>query len=251
MDKRAWGFLGLGDVVAGSPALSDVVGPALLGLGVGAGGRSLKQLYDVYRGKNRPPVIPAMPQSSTKIPVTVTPEEAAQLEAGGVSVKHASEGFLPGVVAGLSAVPGAYLGWQGMDSMFGAQRKALAKAKLDKTRARLEGLLNDSPVQADAPLHAAMKVAEDQAFNKQAGSFGYPLGFPLGMGMAMMGLSAFNHARSDDRYKNTVGALKNYLAQQQEQPSQVELEPVLAAQPKEQEKPLAALGQKVARVLSA
>jgi hypothetical protein len=245
MDKTS-----LWEMAIGQPQVSDVLGAALIGGGVGAGARGIKQLYDIYRKKDLPPTLPAIPNASAKLPVEVSPDEAAELERGGVQVKHADSGLAGGFLQGLTVMPAAYLGWQGMDSLFGQQRKALAQKRLQRAQDRLSGLMADNPLPQDAPIHGAMKVAEAEHLKQAATGLGWYLGAPLGLSAGLLGVSAYNEARQNDRYRKGVSAIRDYLQRQATTPAEAELEPVVHDRGPAPKTDMTELGRKVAQALA-
>jgi hypothetical protein len=161
-------------------------------VGVGAAGRLLKSLVDLYR---RPPTstaagIKQLPASVADIPVEVTPEEADELRRKGVEVKRimpklseavktdavGTDGgsnyfsqfkpsFTGGFIYGGLGALGLAGGWKLTDYIIDKLRKRSIKSDIEKTRARINAILNNEPAQSDLPLHAYMKAAEDLHFS--------------------------------------------------------------------------------------
>ncbi len=72
---------------------SNLLAAGAIGAGIGVGGRTLKNLWDIWHNRDiESPVAGKMPKqvsNHAQIPVEVTPEEAKELEAQGVHVKAA------------------------------------------------------------------------------------------------------------------------------------------------------------------
>ncbi len=226
-----------------NPTASEYIGTGLAGLGMGLGARGLRHLLDLRKKRDLPPEVPAIPGHRTPVPVEVSPEEAAQLEQSGVTVKHA-ETFLDNVAKGALLVPTAYAGWKLLDSHLANSRKAIAQKRLDAARGRLQGLMDDEPMAVDQPLHATMKAAEAHYFAKQAGpvSDGLSgvvnsqswLGWPLGISSALLGLSAYNRAQTENKAHKTLSQLKGFQQNRDTVPAEAEIEPVVHDRKNEQ-----------------
>jgi hypothetical protein len=272
MDKHAM-WPDVSGAVMGHLQASDVLGPALMAGGIGMGARGIKRLIDLKNHRDLLPKLPPIPQSSTPIPVDVSPEEAAELERGGLQVKHASDGLGAGLATGMVMAPAAYAGWKLLDNHFAKQREGIMRKRLASTQQRVEGLMNDSPVQQDVGLHGAMKVAE-AFFFKQAGPLEWA-GIPIGLAGTLLGVSAYKKSRRDNSNAARIQALRSYMAHQDAPASEAELMPVVHDREQKTHQPalpapemaqlapdqalahapvagpadLQALGQKVARVL--
>lgn len=190
----------------------DILGVVLAAGAAGAGTRLLRNAYDLGTGRdvNPPAPLPQVTPATSVVPTKVTPEEAAELERQGVHVKHRpgapspkpipaiappmSEEQLPAYAHGGTKLAGTFLdnlalsvagtgaaygGWKLLDNHFDDQRRAQAQKKLDAVRGRITNLLNNTPAQIDAPLHAQMKAAEDLYFKGAEANFpGGPNGCP-------------------------------------------------------------------------
>lgn len=230
---------------------SDVVGAAGLGVAGGLGARGIRHLVDLYRGKEDDTDFGATPTPAIKVPVEVTPEEAAQLQQHGVQLKKKLAGFVNNVAMGVAGTAGALGGWQALDSFLENRRRNRVKGELESTRQRVQKLLEDNPAQPDLALHATMKAAEDLWFEKEAldlsgytlsnmiGSaaskalqgadtaLGTPyLGVPMGIFGTLAALSAYRESRKN-KYDQAAGAVRGFYQRQKEQVPQAELEPVV------------------------
>ncbi len=219
---------------------SDILKAALIGGGVGLGARGLKQVSDLWQERDvKSPVnLPRLPSPNVRLPVRVSPEEAAELERQGLTVrrvKRASD-FINNLGMAAVGAGAAYGGWKLLDGPLDEDRKALATAKLKATRRRVEMLLNDQPQHPDLALHGYMKAAED-VYLKTAG-FGSdlfmhsldlfsPLAIPLGLAGVALGAGAYNDAQSANKNEQAIRALKSHYTHQSVSPSRAELEPVV------------------------
>ncbi len=237
------------------PRASEYLGTAIGGFGLGLGARGIRHLLDLRKKRDLPPEVPAIPSSTTPIPIEVSPEEAQQLEQTGVKVKQAAA-FMDNVVRGAMFVPAAYAGWSMLDTHLANKRKALAQQKIDVARARLQGLMSSQPLPEDQTLHQGMKTAEAYYFGDKTAGLGDWLAggasdtvsgmansmpslvpYALGGSMSLLGLSAYNRTQNENKHHKAVSALKNYLERQPAIPSEAELEPVVHVR-----KPLAGPG---------
>src|SRR4051812_49131774 len=88
---------------------------AALGIGAGVrlGGRAVKNLWDMWQDRDKESAVagkfPKAVPNRAEIPVTVSPEEAKELESGGVHVKTASPGFLGQFMLGAAGTGAAAL----------------------------------------------------------------------------------------------------------------------------------------------
>lgn len=224
---------------------SDIVKALAIGGATGLGARGIKQMFDASRGSDLGAGVnlPKLQPASAKIPVPVTPEEAAELEAQGIVVKRmrkAASDFVNNFMLGGIGTAAAYGGWKVLDNSLDAKRRSAAQAKLDSARKRVEMLLSDQPLGADLGLHAQMKAAEDLFFSKKAflgdliGGVGTsfldmlaPLAVPVGVGAAAMGIGAYNQSQSQNKSQAAMKAIKEQYQRQPEQSPEAELEPVL------------------------
>ncbi len=222
---------------------STVVGGAAIGGLLGLGARGLRHVFDITRNRDESGGvdIPAQTPAAVKMPVEVSPEEAAELEAKGVHVKHKLAGFVNQLATGVAGTLAGYGGWRLADKHFDELRKRKAQQALDATRNRVQALLSNQPMAGDEALHATMKAAEDTLLKEagfadmlsrlgvgaaDSGIGALGIGIPVGIGGTLLGLSAFNEAKKN-KYEQKEKALKGYFERQQTQPPQAELEPVL------------------------
>lgn len=218
-----------------------VGGGALL---LGGGARVTKGLLDLVRRtdpESSPENIEPTEEPIVEMPVSVSPEEAAELRRRGINVKKAADflqrfsvgptGALALGALGTGAVMG---GWTIADKLIDNYRKTKAEAKREAIKRRIQGLLNDSPLSEDLDLHAQMKAAEVMHFEKVAGftvehHVVNPLAALLGGGMLLAGIRAYNQASVSGDESAKVKMLKSYLKKQKTSPPLVTAVPVEAA----------------------
>jgi hypothetical protein len=226
----------------------QLLGALALGGAGAVGVRSLKNLWDMYKDQDSAnsvdKFIPSPTANRAKIPVTVSPEEAQQLVAQGISVKSASldPTFLDKFLLGAGTVGGAALGWNAVDKMYDNQRLSGEQLKLDAAKKRVQGLLTAHAQPQDAALGGALKVAET-AIMKTA--FEWPLAmaghgvmslvnsipvlpYVAGGGATLVAASAFNESRKRNKALNNAKAIAEYARALPTQAPVAELEPVLA-----------------------
>lgn len=225
-----------------------LLGAAGIGAAGAVGVRSLKNLWDLYKDTSGDAerAVPTQTPNRAKIPVTVTPEEMAELNAGmkvATSLKVAmSPTFLDNILLGGTAVGGAALAWKGMDSIYDNQRLGDEQRRLDLAKKRVQGLLGGTAAPQDAALGGAMKVAEDAIMKRAwdgpltiAGDVAkgainsIPSWLPLafGGGMTLVGASAFNEARKRNKALNNAKAVAEYARTMPTRAPVAELDPVL------------------------
>lgn len=244
----------------------DAIGVGALGLGAGLAARTVKRLLELQKGKDfRPPVdLPKVNRPIVKMPVQVTADEAVELERQGQKVRRLKAAIM-NKAAAMSSVSdylvgggllagGAYGGWKLLDNHFDAQRRELAKKKLDAARSRVAGLLNNRPGAIDIPLHAQMKAAEDHFFDKRANWFSdaagtvlneglkpiAPLALPVGLFGALLAAKAFNKSDRANKYRQGTSAIKDFYNRRSVQSPDAELEPVLVEETPKDKDPIAA-----------
>lgn len=216
------------------------------GVGLGLGARLIKHLADISRDRdvNSIAKIPSSVSSVAGVPVSVTPEEAAELERKGIKVKRQvkkAEGFVPGLAAGALGAGAAYGGWKVLDSVFDKKRKETSQKRLEKARKRVQALLDGTPEQQDIKIAAAMEAAEDFYFGKQAdltntlldslGSAVAPVAPALGILGVMGGLAAYHRAKDSSKHERAAKALKKQYLGAKATPAQLSMEPVVYEEP--------------------
>jgi hypothetical protein len=233
------------------------------GLGAGLGARALKHTLDMTRHGNiegTPVDVEDTPPAITSLPITVTPEEAAELRRKGIHVKKKQKkvafdipgtdskynvGFWESIPAGMLGTGALIGGWKLGDMGLNAIRGHFANAKKKKVEDRIKQLLKDQPESEDVPLHATMKAAEDAYFAKKAmdynrnfgGDYANALGLLLGAGGTLSALSAYNTVSSQNKYKEKAKALRAYLRNKAARPAIATMEPIEEAAPAVQSAP--------------
>jgi hypothetical protein len=208
----------------------------------GVGARLVKQLADIARKRDMETAVPVKTPVApvTEIPVEISPQEAETLERKGVKVKRKLASFggaVSGVGLGALATLSAYGGWKGLDALVNKSRIQSEKEKLQRSRKRVEALLNQEPEPQDIKIAAAMAAAEDAVFNKEAGfgsvaadvagSLIQPVSPVLGM-VGVLGLaSAFNRAKELNKHEQKSKAMRRAFLDQPEQPAVISMVPVV------------------------
>ena len=236
---------------------TDYIAPTLvaggLGLAAGAGARLGKHLIQSLQGRDTgsPVQLKKLVTPTTKLPVEVSPEEAEELRRQGVNVKTAlhrklAEGFIQNTLGGAAGVGAAYGGWTAISNLLDKSKRDAAKQRVDTQRHRVEKLLDTQAEPLDQPVQNAIKVAEDQwikvsfqnpitsiadsgvsAAADSVGSLLAPAGWVVGGAGVLKGIQAYRAAAEKNKQNEVIKALKNVHENQPEQPSQVEMVPVL------------------------
>ncbi len=236
----------LADLVELRP--SQLLGAILVGGGLGLGARGLRYMSDLYGGTDTQPPYPLPKPASNrvKVPMPVSSQEMSELEASGVPVRHITKSaatLVDNLLMGLAGTGAAVGGWKLLDNHLDNQRRMAAQKKLDAVRLRVSGLLDDSPLSQDIPLHAQMKAAEDAYFSKKAslgdilasiaGKAGVgvanifsPMGYPLAIGGTLLGLSAFNQTVGQNKYRQGAKEISDFARSRAARPPEAEVEPV-------------------------
>ena len=227
--------------------LTTPLAGAGIGLGLGLGARGLKHLLQLSRGRQaKAPIdLAAKTAPVTEVPVEVSEEEANDLKARGVKVKEAGgmSDFAGDVLGGGALAAGTYGGWKALSAYLGARKRRAAEQKLQQSRQRVETLIDGSALPGDEPIQHAMKVAEEQYFEKTAGLgdaagrfFGNTagsvlsstgVGWPLGIAAFLMGARAFRRSSEANKYQSTLGALQRVSEQAPTEPPMVSMVPVV------------------------
>jgi len=225
-------------------------------LALGAGLRSAKNMVtslvkddtEVKEDKASMPV--------TNLPLRVSPEEAEELERQGIKVKKVLKkraalrktADLPESMAvGVGGLASALGGWYLTDQLITSYRKRQAKQRLEQTRKRIRGLLEENPDVGDQPLFNQMKTAEEKFFKKaDLASFladtvsgGIPSWFAgsLGIATGISALSAYHASNERNKLVSKLKAIKRMMRSRPVEPPVVGLDPIveLEEQPKTQE----------------
>ena len=243
---------------------------ALGSLALGAGGRLIRNLADIYHGdpvEGRERIKPlASPTAS--VPVEVTEDEAEELRRQGIKVrrvlaKRAQDTSRPrtnpsifgGIGYGALGAAGLAGGWALTDYVIDSARKARAKARRDKVRARIEALLDDRPGAADVDIAEQMKVGaarmlagEGDALIKEA--FGLKDlaaagGLAVGGGTLLSLMAGVQRGRKSSPALAKAKALKRLMAQRAVRSPALGIEPVVVerelrrpVEPEEEELPV-------------
>lgn len=221
---------------------SDVAFPAIAGLGLGVGARLARWGYDIANksGTRAPVKLPPVESSAVEVPVDVSEEEAEELKKQGIKVKTAADNILDTAVQGSIGTLSAVGGWSALDSFLDKKRKAKAMSSLERSRKRVQALINGEPDPADAGLSRAMKVAEDvyvenlgisevgshiaelpktAGFIADLGMRGAagvgevlaPIGIPLGIAGTIVAMNAYNKNKDENKYRAKAKAMRDYL----------------------------------------
>lgn len=224
----------------------DVAFPAVAGLGLGVGARLARWGYDIANksGTRAPVKLSPVESSAVEVPVDVSEEEAEELRKKGVKVKQAADNVLDTAVQGTLGTLSTVGGWSLVDSILDSKRKAKAQKSLERSRQRVQALINGQPDPADAGLGRALKVAED-AYIENVGisEMGYhvvqvktaafsiddvipsivgrgastigevlkPLGIPLGIAGTLVAMKAYNANKDENKYRAKAKAMRDYL----------------------------------------
>lgn len=232
--------------------LPTAVGIAGVAGGLGVGARLTKHLIDTFRDRaesaDAAKVKRVRPVAN--VPVEVSPEEAAEMEAKGVKVRRimkqawAGEEAAKGLGAGLLTVGAAGGAYMGADKLINYFKDRAAKAKLEKARNRVAGLLSDEPGIEDIAMHGAMKTAAEHHF-KTAGlgvvggladaiDYVAPPVFPVvGAGLGLAGLAAYHAAKKNNKWKEKLDELKRARENAREVTPEAAVEPVVMVDSKE------------------
>jgi hypothetical protein len=220
----------------------DVAFPAIAGLGLGVGARLARWGYDIANksGTRAPIKLPPVESSAVEVPVDVTEEEAEELKKQGIKVKTAADNILDTAVQGSIGTLSAVGGWSALDSFLDKKRKDKAHKSLERSRRRVQALINGEADPADAGLSRAMKVAEDvyidnvgtselgsntAEFQKVSGivadlglrgaegigEFLAPVGIPLGIAGTIVAMNAYNKSKDENKYRAKAKAMRDYL----------------------------------------
>ncbi len=221
---------------------APMLAAAAIGGGLGVGGRTLKNLWDMWQDRDVESAVehklPKPLANRAEVPVEVTPEEAEELKRQGVHVKSAVDlGFFDKFMLGAAGTGAAALGWHAADNYFDESRLDSAKRRLQMARDRVQKLLGGAHDSGDQ-LGAAMKTAED-AMVKEAwvGDLlnsglntitGHgALGYPAGIGAALVAAAAFNEARKRNKALNNSNAIAQFARSQPTAEPMAELVPVV------------------------
>lgn len=218
----------------------DVTKAVAIGGGLGVSARLLRHILDSYHDRadssSKPPS--AQVQPVAHIPVNVSAEEAAQLEAGGVPVRkkeaaEAGSSFMSGVGLGAAGTAAAGLGWYGMDKLMDHLRRGSVQERLERQRQRVQALLEDKPEPEDLQTHAVIKQAFDMMTipGWMADHLPAPVAPLMGGALVLGGLHAYNQARRDNRYEDKLKAIRKSTEEGREQPPIAVLDPVLEENP--------------------
>ena len=193
------------------------------GLALGAGARLAKGVFDDLRGEEDEDItLPAPASNIERVPVKVTPEEAAELRRQGVRVREvlqkrsSSPGFFTGIAHGALGAGTALGGWALIDKLYGRGERDASKARLDKARARLRALIDDSPEEEDAAIYSQLKVAEEKHIRKEAADFGTLKavgGLSIGAGAMLAALQGYRTSKEVDPGWHKAKLLRQYLRQ--------------------------------------
>jgi hypothetical protein len=228
---------------------SGYLGAAALGGGIGVGTRLVQRLRELASRRDIADPLGADEDTtagSIQVPVKVSPAEAAELAkqnipVAGYKVKQAmtiADGTLWGAVAAGAGIGGYKL----LDRKYDDERLTKAKTQRAKARMRVQKLLEGSPEQADQPLYTAMKLGSathvKQAFLgdaltsaiSDATSPFAPLFVPLGAGGVLLGMSAYNQTKDNNKHELKIKALRKYLRNQPTRQTNVNMVPVLDQQ---------------------
>lgn len=225
--------------------LATAVATALLGGSVGAGARTVRELFSKDRQLPSSKV-PLGGNTPLEMEVPVTEEEAEELRRQGVdvTVKRASIlGAIAGpIVAGFGGTVGAYGGWQLANKIFANSRKKTLKERNDRLRKRIEDLLNDRVGPADEKLAAYMQAGEDLAIedtpmDKKASW--ELIGGGLGTALGLSAIGGWRAMRKENPADSRVSALRKVLDEERRRSevsaSNVDLRPVLIVRDEEEE----------------
>ena len=236
----------------------NVVPAALLGsLAVGTGGRLVKNLFDLLRGRDGATTLPRPRSQVTELPVEVSEEEAEELRRKGVQVRRklaatATPPVTPDKVKVVNGTPswlGAFAlgggttaagmgGWYLADKVIDSLRRRAAQSDTDRVRQRIQRVLEDEPEEEDARLYGSMKAAEDAHFSTPVGQqktalglsdLGWILPAAVGSGLTFNALAGFNDAERQSPYAARAGAIKSFLRNRVAGSPQISMVPVLRA----------------------
>ncbi|HNX48583.1 MAG TPA: hypothetical protein PLS53_00245 [Thermoanaerobaculaceae bacterium] len=192
----------------------DVAWPTAAGLGIGLGARLLRHGVDLKskKGVRAPKTTSPLESAQIEVPVDVSDEEAAALQAQGIKVgadrsvlpaavatdstvmpskrgvtmspaakpvvpgatKVGAEGLTSTVLQGALGAGAAYGGWSVLDNILDKQRLEKAKGSLQRSRDRVKRLIAGEPDPSEAGIATALKTAEE-LFLKQS-SIGTSIG---------------------------------------------------------------------------
>lgn len=169
----------------------------------------------------------------------VSDDEAEELRKRGINVKTAADTVLDTALQGTVGTLGAFGGYKLLGNWLDQKRKARADAALQKSRRRVQGLIEGDPQSGDEGLARAMKVASlvylkhvgdlevrDVLMAKEAasafpsvggslagavGEAAAPIGIPLGIAGTLVAMNAFNKGNEENKYKARSKALRDYL----------------------------------------
>jgi hypothetical protein len=223
----------------------DVAFPAIAGLGLGVGARLARWGYDIANktGTRAPVKLSPVESAAVEVPVDVSEEEAEELRKRGVKVKQAADNVLDTALQGSVGVLSAVGGWSIADKILDAKRKAKAQRSLERSRRRVQSLINGDPDHRDVGISRAIKVAEDVYIdNVGVSEFGAntaglqkvaamddivpsivsrgastvgevlkPLGIPLGIAGTILAIKAYNTSRDENKYRAKAKAMRDYL----------------------------------------
>jgi hypothetical protein len=224
---------------------SDVAFPAITGLGLGVGARLARWGYDIANksGTRAPAKLPPVESSAVEVPVDVSEEEAEELRKKGVKVKQAADNVLDTAIQGTIGTLSTVGGWSLADKILDSKRKAKAQKSLERSRRRVQALINGESDPADQGISRALKVAADVyienvglsefgdhvQFPKAAaalddvvpsivsrgastiGEILKPLGIPLGIAGTLVAMKAYNANRDENKYRAKAKAMRDYL----------------------------------------
>jgi len=244
----------------------DVAWPLIAGGTIGLGARLGRWGHDIAsRGPDASakPLKPVEP-ARVRVPVPVTKEEAEELKRQGVTVgrrpKTAASNFLDTGIQGVLAAGAGAGGWVLLDNFLDKKRKTKAERSLQRSRQRVERLIQGTPEDGDDGLHRAMKLAaeiyeaatdavaeveaETEGISKTA-FFDYlggkaaegalstfltglkPLGFPVGVGATLVAARAFQENRDANKFRQRVKGMSDFVDAGREQRPMAVLEPYL------------------------
>jgi len=236
---------------------AQVVPAAILGgLALGAGGRLVKNLFDMGRPEDEPAGVklPGRQLDVAEVPVDVDEEEARRLLRQGIAVRPklaAEVTTRPGgsdmggaLTLGLLGTGSAMGGWYLADKLVDKFRRQAAKQDVGRVRRRIERLLDDDPEEEDEPVYGYMKAAEDAFFTQSPEMQKTALGLsdlwwmlPMGVGGGALinAVAGFQESRRQNPHIAKAKQLKNYLRNRATKRPRVSMVPVLRMKEEEEE----------------